>query len=165
MSEKKDKIAEILKIGIATEINGERFYRGFASKVTREETRKKIQNLGDDEIIHKQVLEKIYEDIFNSKPSNIPPKGIGIFEKALKGTRISDDISVPDLLDIAIEAEAASRDYYDEGEKSTEDESVKAVFRRLAEEEDGHFNLLTAEKTALAGLDWFAAGSSGQFEH
>ncbi len=165
MPENKEKIGEILKIGIATEINGERFYRDFASKVTREETRKKIQSLGDDEIIHKQVLEKIYKDIFDSEPTDIPPEGIGIFEKALKGFRVSDDISVPDLLDIAIEAEAASRDYYDEGEKSAEDEKVKAVFRRLAEEEDGHFNLLTAEKTALAGLDWFAGGASGQFEH
>ncbi|MBD3168361.1 MAG: hypothetical protein GF307_02685 [candidate division Zixibacteria bacterium] len=165
MSDTDRKIDEILKIGLATEVNGHKFYKGFAERVTREETRDKINTLADDEIKHREVLEKIYRDYFKKDPDNLPEKGLGIFEKALEGHRVTTDITAPALLDIAIEAESASRDFYMDGEKSAESQELKEIFRRLADEEDGHFNLLTAEKNALAGLDWFAIGASGDFEY
>ncbi|PJA27499.1 MAG: hypothetical protein CO189_06790 [candidate division Zixibacteria bacterium CG_4_9_14_3_um_filter_46_8] len=165
MVDDKAKIKEILKIGIVTEINGERFYRNFAQMVTLSETKGKIEHLAHDEVIHRQVLEKIYSEQFHSRPEDLPDKGIGVFEKVLHGHRLSKEATVPGLLDIAIEAESATRDYYADGEKIIPDESVKAVFRRLALEEDGHFNLLTAEKNALSGLEWFNAGASGEFEY
>ena len=165
MNDTDRKIDEIIKIGLATEVNGYNFYKGFAKRVTHEETRDKINVLAGDEISHKEVLEKIYRDYFKKEPDNIPEKGIGIFEKALKGKIVNTDITTPALLDIAIEAESASRDFYMQGEKDADNEDLKDIFRRLADEEDGHFNLLTAEKTALAGLNWYAVGDSGYFEH
>ncbi len=165
MDTAKDNIASILKIGIATEMNGERFYRRFAERVTREETKNKLESLASDEARHRKILVDIYRGYFGTEPTDIPKEGIGVFEKVLKEDRLSDDVTVPGLLNIAIEAEASSRDYYMEGEKNTKDEEIKKVFGRLADEEDGHFNLLTAEKSALAGIDWYSIGSSGEFEH
>jgi rubrerythrin len=165
MTKTDTKIDEILKIGIATEINGYNFYTEFAERVTRQETKNKIKTLAGDEKKHREILENIYREYFNTEPSDIPGKGMGVFMKALKDRKLTVDISAPGLLDIAIEAESASHDFYAEGADAAADEKVKEVFNRLAEEENSHFELLTAEKTALAGLDWYLGGSAAEFEY
>ncbi|MCP4633687.1 MAG: ferritin family protein [candidate division Zixibacteria bacterium] len=165
MTDDDKKIDEILKLGIATEINGGRFYDGFAKLVTHEEAKQKLERLASDEVKHRKVLENIYNRYFKKDPTDIPEKGIGVFARAFENRKLRKSISAPDLLDMAIEAESASHDFYAEGAKSTSDEKVKEVFLRLADEEDSHYNILMAEKSALSGLDWFMSGSSGIFEH
>ena len=165
MTESDKKIDEILKIGIATEINGHRFYTDFAKRVTHEETRTKIEVLANDELRHREILERMYRDYFHQEPTDIPEKGIGVFIKALKNRQLTTEISAPGLLDIAIEAESASCEFYTEGGKMATDDEIKSIFKRLADEEDGHFNLLTAEKNILAGIDWFAGSDGAPFEH
>jgi rubrerythrin len=165
MEIEKLTIEEILGMAVKTEIMGQKFYLELSGKVTNPEVKKKIVSLAADEKRHERIVSDFYRQILGKEPQNLPEKGVPDILKAIRSVDVTDKTQLLELLDMAIEAEALSAKFYARGAKLTSDSRTTRTFEQLAAEEDGHFDLLMAEKSALAGdLYWFSIGDTGVME-
>jgi rubrerythrin len=79
---------------------------------------------------------------------------------------VRDNTTAAEALDIGIKAEKEAYEFYNKSASETRDPDAKKMFLMLAEQEDRHFNLLTAEKQALTGqFYWFDVGTPGMMEY
>ncbi len=158
-------LEDILGMAVKTEIQGGKFYLSLAEKVTHPEVKQKIQSLADDEKRHERVMVDLYRKTLGREPRDLPDKGIPDIVKAIAGMNINEKSQLLQVIDMAIEAELVSARFYRRGAEISEDSRTKRVFDQLEKEEDGHYNFLVAEKSALSGdLYWFSMGDSGMME-
>lgn len=157
MEIEKLTIEDILGLAVRTEIQGRKFYLELSEKVTNPDVKKKIISLADDEKRHERIVVDFYRKILGKEPQNLPDKGVPDIVEAIKSMNLTEKTELLKLLDMAMEAELLSAKFYDRGAKITEDPKTSRVFEELAAEEDGHYNMLAAEKSALSGdLYWFS---------
>lgn len=158
-------LEDILGMAVKTEIQGRKFYLSLAEKVRHPKVKKKIQSLADDEKRHERVMVDLYRKTLNRKPGDLPDKGIPDIVKAISGMDINERSQLLQVVDLAIEAELVSVGFYRRGADLSQDWTMKRVFEQLEKEEDGHYNFLMAEKSALSGdLYWFSIGDSSMME-
>jgi rubrerythrin len=158
-------LEDILGMAVKTEIQGRKFYLSLAEKVSHPEAKKKIQSLADDEKRHERVMVDLYRKTLKREPRDLPDKGIPDIVKAIAGMNISEKSQLLQVIDMAIEAELVSARFYKRGAVISEDSRTKRVFEQLEKEEDGHYNFLVAEKSALSGDPyWFSMGDSAMME-
>jgi rubrerythrin len=70
-----------------------------------------------------------------------------------------------EFISLAIEAELAATRYYREERDLIDDPEFRKIFDELAEEEHRHFEILQAEKDALAGnYNWFGFDNGAPLE-
>jgi len=122
-------------------------------------------SLADDEKRHERIVCDFYRQILGREPRDLPEKGVPDIVKAIKSMNLTDKTQLMQLLDMAIEAELLAAKFYARGAKLTDDSKTRKAFEELAAEEDGHYNMLVAEKSALSGgLYWFSMGDTGIME-
>ena len=161
----KLSIEEVLGMAVKTEVQGRKFYLMLADKVTNPEVKQKVISLARDEERHEAMIRGLYKEILGKEPDNLPEKGIPDIVAAIKSMDITEKTELLRLLDMAIEAELLAAKFYDRGAKLTPDPRTKNLFIELAAEEDGHYNMLVAEKAAIAGDHyWFSSGDSSMME-
>lgn len=164
MSDPKQEIAEIIKFGIKTEIEGQNFYTTLAHKIVHPDARKKIEQLAQDEINHERRLRALYVKCVGSEATDLPHQGLGIFKDAF-GNRPLAEKDKFRLIEMAMEAERLSARHYKSGEDKAGDPEIRAVFAELVAEEDSHYALLAAERESLRGnTDWFSYDGSAMME-
>lgn len=164
MTDKKQEMADILKFGIKTEIEGQNFYSKMAQKVAHGETKKRIQQMAADEMVHERRLRELYEKVIGGDPDQLPKEGMDIFQQAFGDRDLTEDDKFK-FIDLAMEAELDAARRYKKGEEAAEAPEVRKVFAELVAEEDGHYNMLMAEKEALRGnIDWFSFGDQAMME-
>ncbi len=79
---------------------------------------------------------------------------------------VRDNTTSAEALDIGIKAEKEAYEFYSKSAEDTQDPDAKKMFLMLAEQEDRHYNLLTAEKQALTGqFYWFDLDTPGVMEY
>jgi rubrerythrin len=165
MAKTKKEIAGILKRAIKGEEDGYFFYNLLSKKSTNAEARRKLENLRDDEIRHKETLYAIYDKYIGGEIGKLPPKGIGALAKVFRKGRLLELKTEMEYINLAIEAELAATKYYREERDLVGDPDFRSIFDRLADEEHSHFELLQAEKEALAGnYHWFSYGDGAPLE-
>ena len=165
MDIEKLTIEEVLGMAVKTEIQGRKFYLMLSEKVTNPEVKSKVISLAKDEERHEAMIRALYKEILGKEPDNLPEKGIPDIVAAIKSMDITEKTELLRLLDMAIEAELLAAKFYDRGAKLTSDSKTKKLFTELAAEEDGHYNMLVAEKAAISGGHyWFSAGDSAMME-
>ena len=165
MDIEKLSIEEVLGMAVKTEVQGRKFYLMLAEKVTNTEVKQKVISLAKDEERHEAMIRGLYKEILGKEPENLPEKGIPDIVSAIKSMNITEKTELLRLLDMAIEAELLAAKFYDRGAKLTHDSKTKNLFIELAAEEDGHYNMLVAEKAAIAGDHyWFSSGDSSMME-
>jgi len=158
-------IEDVLGMAVKTEIQGRKFYLKLAEEVKNPEVKKKIQSLADDEQRHERVVIDFYRKTLGKEPANLPEKGIPDIVKAISSMDVNSRSQVLQVLDMAVEAELLSAKFYHHGATLTADPKTKRMFEQLEKEEDGHYNFLVAEKSALTGdLYWFSIGDSSMLE-
>ena len=156
---------DILGMAVATEIHGRKFYESLSEKVTNAIVKKKIKSLADDEKRHQAIMENLYRQTLGREPQSLPARGVPDIIKAIASLRVDDKTQILQVLDMAIEAEAISAKFYHRGARLTNDRAMRDVFEELEKEEDGHFNYLQSEKSALSGdLYWFSISDSAMME-
>lgn len=164
MTDAKQAMAEILKVGIKTEIEGQNFYSKMAQHITNAETKKRVQQMAADEVIHEKRLRELYDKVIGGDPSDLPREGMDIFSQAFGDRKLTEDDKFK-FIDLAMEAELDAARRYKKGEDAAEDPEVRKVFTELVAEEDGHYNMLMAEKESLRGnIDWFSFGDQAMME-
>jgi rubrerythrin len=165
MAKTKKEIAGILKKAIKGEEDGYFFYNLLSKKTSNGEARRKLENLRDDEIRHKETLYAIYDKHIGGEVGKLPAKGINALAKVFRKGRLIELKSEMEYINLAIEAELAATKYYREERDSIDEPEFRKIFDRLAEEEHTHFELLQAEKEALAGnYHWFSYGDGAPLE-
>ncbi len=166
MSDTKDKIARVLKIAMKSEEDGWRFYDLLARKVTNKEAKRKLQGLRDDEIRHQQTLKGLYKKYVGGEVGPLPEKGLTALNQVFAEGQPERRTSEMEFVDLAIEAELAATKYYQEERQSVDDSELRQVFDNLAAEEHMHYELLMAEREALAGnYYWFDYDGTSAVEH
>lgn len=162
----KENVAEILKKAIKGEEDGYFFYNLLAEKSINPAAKKKLENLRDDEIRHKETLHAIYQKYIGGEVGELPPKGINALAEVFRKGHLEERKTEMEFLNLAIEAELAATRYYQEERDLIEDEEFKNIFDQLAEEEHHHYELLMAEKEALSGnYYWFSIDDSSPMEY
>ncbi len=158
-------IEDVLGMAMKTEVMGRKFYLGLTEKVTHPEIKQKIQSLADDEERHEKLVHELYKSTLGREPGELPEKGVPDIVKAISDMKVDDRSKLLDVLDMAIEAERLAAKFYGRGIVLTEDNKTRAIFEELEKEEDGHYNMLIAEKAAISGdLYWFSMGDSSIME-
>jgi len=162
----KVKLAEILKTAIKGEEDGYTFYDLLSRKVTNPDAKRKLENLRNDEVAHKKVLYRLYEEHVGGEIGELPPMGLTALAEVLRRGHLEDLKSEREFINLAIEAELAATKYYRENFEKTDRPEFKAIFGRLADEENLHYELLMAEREALSGnYYWFGYDESAPLEH
>ena len=158
-------LENILGLAVKTEIQGRIFYSKLSEKVTHPEVKKKIISLAEDEKRHEKIMVDLYRNMLGKEPSNLPEKGIPDIVGAISAMAVNDKSQLLQVLDMAIEAELVAARFHQRGAILTQDPKTRRIFEQLEKEEDGHYNFLVAEKSALSGdLYWFSMGESSMME-
>ncbi len=161
----KSGIAEILKKAIKGEEDGFYFYNILAGKAKNADAKRKLEGLRDDEIRHKETLVAIFEKYVGGEIGPLPEKGINALAEVFRKGHVMERHSEMEFINLAIEAELAATKYYREERDLVDDPSFRKIFDDLADEEHHHFELLQAEKDALAGnYSWFGYDNGAPLE-
>ena len=153
---------EALEEAIYREIGAFRFYSAVAGEITNSGGKKKFREIADDEKRHREKLESWYNEL-SSEPFELSDDRME--ESEIKGIRLDQRTGAEKALDIAIEAELKANEFYSEQAEKVDHQDLKELYLTLAEDEEGHYNLLVAEKNAMAGgFYWFDMDSTAFME-
>jgi rubrerythrin len=165
MAGTKRDIAAILKKAIKGEEDGYYFYNLLSEKATNIDARRKLKRLRDDEIRHKETLCKIFDKYVGGEIGKLPAKGINALAKVFRKGHLMQKTTEMEFLNLAIEAELAATKYYKAERNLIDDPKFQKIFDKLADEEHHHFELLQAEKEAIAGnYHWFSYDEGAPLE-
>jgi rubrerythrin len=152
MSEDIEESIKALKTAIEIEITGYDTFRSFADKTNNEQGKKIFNQLAKDEESHREILEEQLAkleggsawaevDIPKSEIEELAPK---IRERTLE-TKGENAVGELDALTTALDLEKRAKEFFVERAEATEIPEAKALFLRLAEWEETHYDLIKAE--------------------
>ena len=160
---KSDKqTIDALEEAIYREIGAFRFYSTVAEEITNPGGKKKFEEIAGDEKRHREKLESWYNEL---SPEKFELSDEKIEESEIKGIRLDRRTGAEKALDIAIEAELNANEFYSDQAEQVDNRDLRKLYLTLAEDEEGHYNLLVAEKNAMAGgFYWFDMDSTAFME-
>jgi len=150
----KNEIQKVLKESLAMEERGYKFYRENTRKIKNSLGKRMLIRLAEDELLHIKRINEIYEQLANKNAGQlkIPSDKIENFDRIFNRMRKNLDDAVADLtevglndeeiINVALELEAHAKFYYQEASEKARDQKIKEFYRRLAEEESNHYELL-----------------------
>lgn len=130
-----------LSIAIQSEYAAEDVYKALMKKVKNFVLKDKLRFLASEEKKHEKILLELFHKLF---PGEEPSKN----EKSLMprlALALEENASVPDLLEMAMEAEKISEEFYDDLSLEVEDRTAQEILQYLASVEHGHYFLLKGE--------------------
>ena len=124
---------------IKHEIEGRTFYLALAERVRNPLVRRKILGLADDELEHREILSRLYWAQTGTEVGDLGEMEVNV--------EIPDveNMSLPDLLELAMETEKKAAAAYTEMARETSDKRAAAFLEYLAEIEEGHYEALASE--------------------
>lgn len=150
MAEIED-IKEAIKTAIQMEKDGHSFYKKAAAQTTSEMGKSIFESLANDELVHLDVFQKMFEDkisksewnqLVNSskKYADMPifPKDL----KAVEGT--NPDTNELDALRMGMDSEKESIDYYTTLKENTS-QDVQEIINEIIQQEKNHYSILEQE--------------------
>jgi rubrerythrin len=155
-------LKDAISRAIYAEIGAMNFYGKMAGEIENEAGAGRFRQLSDDEKGHRDTLKGWYSRLFETE---FVEDEETIKSAEISGIEINREAGAIEALDIAIEAESKANEFYMAEAGKAEDPELKKMFESLADQEKGHYDLLTAEKNALTGgFYWFDMDSSGFLE-
>lgn len=133
---------EALGIAIRSEIDSQEIYQDLADLSQNDLLKERFINLVKEEKQHQVLLEKKYNEMFPDIPLELPESQM---PKDVNSSLARKQLSIKDVLKIAIDEEKRSRDFYLDCAEYVKDISGKRMFRFLADMEFSHQMILTAE--------------------
>jgi rubrerythrin len=132
-------MGKVILEAIGHEIIEREFYLALAKKVKNPLVRRKVNGLADDELEHRQTLSRLYWAQTGMEP--------GKMESNMAGTVTAevDKMSLPELLEIAMEKEKKAAEEYRRIASETGDQRTSAFLEYLSDFEMEHFKTLESE--------------------
>ncbi len=161
---KDEKISQILNTAIQMETEGIEFYHNLSKKASHPFGKKMFLSFAEDEKLHLAVLKDIareleipdIDDVF--KKGTPEERGRTIFQEGRKDRKekISAHPDEIQALEIAMEMEREGYELYKGRAEKTLDSKERALFQRLALEENEHFKILQNTHSYLKNpREWF----------
>jgi rubrerythrin len=157
-----EKTAQAMKTAIDMEKSGHKFFTEAAEKVRHEVGRKLFTRLAAEEIGHMRTFEKIFTEVSGGTDwkdaigSVEASKRVPYFDEARKEFK-AEDLSVElSYLKKALDLERNAMQFFEKAVTEAESPEAQEVFRRILEEEQGHYDLIQAEIDSINGSGfWF----------
>ncbi|HEX9970896.1 MAG TPA: ferritin family protein [bacterium] len=155
--------AKALKTAIEIEDNGLLNFLKFARQTKDTTGKNMFIRLAMDEHEHRRIIEKQLTNLMEGKPlikieipkSEIEQVAPTIRDKQQK-TRGESGLLEIDALNTALDLERKAAKFFRDQANLISDAEAKALFIRLAEWEDAHFDLIQAELDSIQGTGfWF----------
>ena len=155
--------AKALKTAIEIEDNGLLNFLKFARQTKDTTGKNMFIRLAMDEHEHRRIIEKQLTNLMEGKPllkieipkSEIEQVAPTIREKQQR-TRGESGLLEIDALNTALDLERKAAKFFRDHAKLVSDPEAKALFIRLAEWEDAHFDIIQAELDSIQGTGfWF----------
>ena len=145
---------EALGIAIKAEIEAAETYGRLANLVKNRVLKEKAHFLQGEELKHRALLEEAYARQFPDVELVLPARSLVPHVDAApvlsEVEGVENEISVPGLLDLAMQAEQASESFYTDLARRSQSESARAMFQHLSRMESSHFHLLQVEHDLIA---------------
>jgi rubrerythrin len=137
---------EALGIAIKAEIEAAETYEQLGNLVKNHALKEKAHFLQGEELKHRALLEEAYARQFPDVELVLPAQSLVPRVKA----ELEGEVSVPELLALAMEAEQASESFYADLARRSQSESARAMFQHLSRMESSHFHLLQVEHDLIS---------------
>ena len=134
----------IFEYAMQMEKDGEGYYRWLVQQTTNKGMKAILTMLADEEVKHYNALKKIQSAEAHMAGTTILADAKNVFTQIKEEAEKSFDFDInqTDLYRKAQDIEERSQDFYLEKAEEVEEEYQKALFLRLAEEEEKHYFLL-----------------------
>jgi len=138
-------ILEILGIAIKSEVDSAKLYELLIGKVKNKSVIERIKLLKKEEEKHRKIFEELHRKKFPEVEIALPENSIvPKVEMAL-----SKDLTPEELLEIAMENELTSEEFYSDLEKRALDITGKGMLQYLSKVEQSHYRILKDEYEML----------------
>ncbi len=137
---------EALGVAIRAEVDAHKIYEELATRAEDPLVRRRFELLAADEQQHLAYLEERWQEVAGTVPLEIPPSHL---PKGMQTGEQRATKSIEEVIDLAIEEERTSREFYLRAARDTDDLSGRAMFRFLADMEYQHWMTLAQEKDLL----------------
>jgi len=134
----------IFDYAMKMEKDGENYYRELSKKVKNKGLKKIFNMLAEDEVKHYNTFKDMKEDVDSEmSDTKILNDSKNIFEKMKdEGDNFDFEDEHKNQYKKALEIEERSINFYNEKSKEVESEFQKNMFKKIAEEERKHYNLV-----------------------
>jgi rubrerythrin len=147
---------EALGLAIRHELDARDVYRELADRCRDRLVQRRFALLAAEEERHHDLLQDRWRELSGGQELRLPPSQLppGMATRAERGAHTLDEV-----LDLAIDEERRSRDFYLEAARETDDLSGQAMFRFLADMEYRHWMELAQERDLHARYPSYGGAS------
>lgn len=134
-------VEQALAISMKSEQDAERVYKQLHQMVKNFILKDKLTFLRKEEQKHQKIIQKLYEKITNE--AELKPTDQTVYPSL--SIALKESTSVTDLIELAMHAEKAAEEFYDQLSEEAEERGVQEILQYLASMEHSHYFLLKGE--------------------
>jgi len=149
MELEKFDVEELLLVAIKSEIESKVVYTTLAERVKNSVMKDRLLFLAGEEDKHRAYLESLYRQKFGDKELKLPEKS----DVPLPSVNTSEDRLLSEIIEDAMRAELAAKDFYESLKSRFEDSKIQAMLQILANMELDHYELLSRELENLKNFE------------
>lgn len=161
MTESND-LKDVLKVAIQMEKDGYDFYMKAASQTSSEMGETIFKSLAQDELLHLEVFQKIFEDRMGKEEWNALVNSdnkyakLSIFPKDLATVENANpDTNELDALHMGMDSEKEAIDFYSKMLVQTNDPEIKKMIEKIIQQEKDHYLILQEEFNHLSNTGYW----------
>lgn len=146
-----ENIKNAIKTAIQMEKDGHSFYKKAAAQTTSEMGKSIFESLANDELVHLDVFQKMFEDKISKSEwnqlvnSSKKYADMPIFPKDLKEVEgTNPDTNELDALRMGMDSEKEAIDYYTTLKENTS-QDVQEIINEIIQQEKNHYSILEQE--------------------
>lgn len=143
MNSLQTELIHALQMAIQNEKDNTQIYHHILKQVKNSGARELLVRLIEEERQHREKIEKKIREMGGEVPKT--ESGVDVPDREELMEMELENCSVSELINLAIENERISRDFYQEQYSRVNDDGVKAIFRWLIEQENDHIETLLRE--------------------
>jgi len=134
-------VKDLIGYAIRSEIDSNRAYSDLTEKVSNALLKEKFQWLAYEEKKHKEILEKLFNALFQDETLEVPDQPA---EELLKRIEVTPSSSLVDILYQAMESEKSAENFYSHLAQRV-NEPQKKILQYLSRVEHSHYMMLESE--------------------
>ena len=157
--------SEVLRAAITMEVDGKAFFERASTMMTRKRSKDMFMSLAAQEMRHIDVLSHQlglldqgldWVTLEDAKNASAPSSRFSVFAgHSVKGLELRLDAGELEVIDVGMDVEKKSIEYYRAAGQRTENANAKQVFEWLVGEESGHLTILQAERDSRSGSGFY----------
>lgn len=134
-------IEQALAISMKSELDAEKVYKQLHQMVHNFVLKDKLEFLMKEEQKHQKMIRNLYERLISE--SEIKTADQTVYPAL--GLALEETTPVPELIELAMQAEKAAEEFYDRLSEEAEERGVQEILQYLASMEHSHYFLLKGE--------------------